>query len=404
MKPRLWSKPFFLIILITFLFFLSLHMLNASFPVYITQLTHKPALGGTMTTAFMLASIFTRPLVSIFLPRIKIKKTICITLLFIIVSIALSYGNSSYSFIILLRIFEGIGFGIITTLLATLATTTVPTSRLGEGVGYFGMATSLGASFAPFAGLAVLHAFNFNMVLTLSLIIILIIAACSFYVKNLEINHTGEKPSKNNNSSIVYYIFDKKALFPSILVFLLCVTFTGVFNFIDGLGEETGLGASISIYFLVFMIMMIFIRPVSGRLYDKVGHKRLIIPAGLSGMIGLLLLSIINSLWLLILAAVFFGTAYGTLQPTLQSWAVSQVSSNKKGTANAMILTGMDLGMAVGAPVLGFTAGKIGYQAMFGLSSIFILILVVLFLVNSNLSKKAASGIGKENSGFSSGG
>ncbi|QGQ44819.1 MFS transporter [Metabacillus sediminilitoris] len=381
-KPKLWSFQFFQVIMITFLFFLCLHMLNVSFPVFVIDISHNPALGGMMTTAFMLAAIFTRPFISIFLHKINMKKTIIMTLIFIFLCILISYNRVSIPFLLFIRGLEGVGFGIITTLLATMATNIIPRERLGEGVGYFGMATSLGASLSPVLALSLFHSHSFNTVLLFTLMIVTGIFVGSLFIRNVHSNkQTKEDHQTNTNVSIFQFIFDKKALLPSILVFLLCVTFGGVFNFIDGLGREAGLGANVSLFFLIFMFVMLFIRPISGRIFDKKGHKMLIYPAGICGVIGLLLLGVTNNLLILLIAAVFYGVAYGTMHPTLQSWAVSQVEPNKKGTANAMILTCMDLGMAVGAPTLGMVAGQFGYKVMYSYTSLFIILLLIIYMV-----------------------
>lgn len=113
----------------------------------------------------------------------------------------------------------------------------------------------------------------------------------------------------------------------------LCVTFGGVFNFIDGLGKETGLGAQITFFFVIFVILMITVRPLSGEIFDKKGHAVLILPASLLGAIGLLLLAKTENLTTLLAAAVFYSIGYAIIQPTLQAWAVCQVSADKKGTA-----------------------------------------------------------------------
>jgi predicted MFS family arabinose efflux permease len=397
-KPKLWSLQFFQVIMITFLFFLCLHMLNASFPVFVTGIGHNPAVGGMMTTAFMLAAIFTRPFISIFLYKMNMKKMIIYTLIYICLCILISYYSLSIPFLLFIRLLEGVGFGIITTLLATMATNIIPRERLGEGVGYFGMATSLGASLSPVLALSILHSYSFQTVLLFTFIIVIGILVFSFYIKN---PHLNQEHLNSTNFSFVQAIFDKKALLPSILVFLLCVTFGGVFNFIDGLGEEAGLGVNVSLFFLLFMFVMLFIRPLSGRIFDSRGHKMLIYPAGVCGVIGLLLLAITDNLLILFVSAVFYGIAYGTIHPTLQSWAVSQVEPNKKGTANAMILTCMDLGMAVGAPSLGLVAGQIGYRAMYGYTSLFIVLLLIIYMVNTRQNKRQEETVEKEKSSAS---
>lgn len=380
-KPKLWSFPFFQVIIITFFFFLCLHMLNASFPVFVIEIGHHPGVGGMMTTAFMVAAIFTRPIINIFIHKIDMKKTIIITLLFILLSIFISYNSTSIPFLLFIRVLEGIGFGIITTLLATMATSIVPRERLGEGVGYFGMATSLGASISPLVALTIFHSYSFNAVLLFTLLTVLGILICSLFIQKIDSKKQSKAAEQaDKTTSVIQYIFDKRALLPSILVFLLCITFSGVFSFMDGLGREAGLGGNVSLFFLIFTIVMLVIRPISGRIFDKFGHKVLIYPAGICGVIGLLLLGITNHLWLLFISAVFYGLAYGTIHPTLQSWAVSQVERNKNATANAMILTGMDLGMAVGTPILGIVAGQFGYQVMYGYTSVIIILLLMIYM------------------------
>lgn len=385
LKPRLWTVQYFLVVFITFLFFLCLHMMNAGFPIFVTQLSGNPAIGGTMMTAFMMAAIITRPFVSALLRKIEIKKTIAITLCIIFFCVFFSYEQQSIPFLLFIRVIEGIGFGIITTLLATLITLLIPSDRIGEGIGYFSVATSLGAGLAPVLALSVIYSHSFNYLILLASIIIVSILGCIMLLQRTISNHdyTGRR-------NIIHYVFDKGALLPSILVMLLCITFGGVFNFIDGLGKETGLGTQITLFFVTFVILMLFVRPISGKIFDKKGHKFLILSASFFGIIGLLLLAITKNMFILLTAAVFYSICYGALQPTLQSWAVSQVSPEKKATANAMILNGMDLGMAIGSPILGVIAGFTSYKSMFGYSSICLVLLlaIYLFMIIRNRNKQ----------------
>lgn len=368
-------------------------MMNAGFPVFVTQITGNPAIGGAMMTAFMIAAIITRPFVSTLLHRIEIKKTIAITLGIIFFCVFLSYEQTSIPFLLFIRVIEGIGFGIITTLLATLITLHIPSDRIGEGIGYFSMATSLGASLAPVLALSIIHSYSFNFLLLLAIVILISVLGCNMLLQRANSNH-----NHTIRRTIIQYVFDKGALLPSILVMLLCITFGGVFNFIDGLGKETGLGAQITFFFVTFVVLMLFVRPISGKIFDKKGHKALILSASFLGIIGLLLLALTKNMFILLTAAVFYSVCYGALQPTLQSWAVSQVSPEKKATANAMILNGMDLGMAIGSPILGVIAGYTSYKSMFGYSSICLILLlaIYLFMINRNRNKKFNPTVDKE--------
>jgi MFS family permease len=100
-------------------------------------------------------------------------------------------------------------------------------------------------------------------------------------------------------------------------------------------------------------------------------------PAAVCGIIGLYLLSTVRSTPMLLVAGVFYGTAYGFLTPTLQTLAVSKVDKKKQGTANAMFLSFMDLGMALGSPILGIVAGAQGYRAIYSISIISIVAVIL---------------------------
>ena len=149
-----------------------------------------------MMTAFMIAAIITRPVVSALLQKIEIKKTIAITLCIIFICIFLSYGQTSIPFLLFIRVIEGIGFGIVTTLLATLITLHIPNERIGEGIGYFSMASSLGGTLAPALALSMIHSFSFNSLLLLAIAIIISILGCSVLLQRTYANHN-PKGSQN---------------------------------------------------------------------------------------------------------------------------------------------------------------------------------------------------------------
>lgn len=114
-------------------------------------------------------------------------------------------------------------------------------------------------------------------------------------------------------------------------------------------------------------------------MYDKYGYKFIIYPAVLSGIIGLTLLALTQNTLTLLIAAVFYGIAYGTVAPTLQALTVSAVSKEKQGTANAMYFSSMDLGMALGSAGLGLLASYTSYHFIYGFSVIFLIGLLLAY-------------------------
>lgn len=385
---KLWTAQFTAIVLMAFLFFLCLQLLTAGFPAFITDVKNNPAQGGLMTTVFMAAAIATRPFVSSLMQKMDNKKLSLLSLGFIALSVGLCFGQNSVGFLLLLRVFHGIGFGIITTIFSTMATNMIPTHRLGEGIGYYGLATSVGTSLGPMLALALLQVFSFNTLIILSITLTIITLVLNLFVK-------GPKtavPVKNtvHKVSFMEHAFERKAFTPAILTAFFSITLGGVISFLRELGKEANIVASISLFFLVITIMMIMVRPVSGRMFDKYGHKVIIYPATIAGIIGLSLLAFTQNTLTLLIAAVFYGIAYGTVTPTLQALAVSSVPKEKQGTANAMYFSSMDLGMALGSTGLGIMASYTSYHFLYGFSVVFLLGLLLAYTLIFVKGKPAA--------------
>lgn len=374
LHKKLWTWQYILILTLTFLFCLSLQALLGGFPIYVIQISDNPTSGGLMTSAFMVAAIVSRPIISIILNKIDIKRILIIAMVYTFLTILLSFFWKSVSILVVLRILQGLGFGTITTLLATAVTNIVPDSRLGEGIGYFGMATSIGTTLGPMVAFMFIHGLSFYALLIFSMILIGIIFIGALLFKNDEVDFHSEP--QVSEKSWLQSAFDKKALIPCLMLFIFYITYTGHINFLDELGKSLRVEHT-SIFFLILVIMVLITRPFSGKIYDWKGHRFLLYPSIISGTIGLILLTYMQNISMLIWASVFYGIAYGVIQPTLQTWAVQRVHSGQKATANAMTLSSMDLGHAFGAILLGMIANMIGYQSMY----ILLVVLGVILLL-----------------------
>lgn len=148
---------------------------------------------------------------------------------------------------------------------------------------------------------------------------------------------------------------------------------------------------SIWIYFVGYISIILLTRPFVGKIFDKKGHTVIIIPGSISIIIGIILLSYASSIPMLIMASLFYGLGYGAVQPSLQAWAVNRSPENRKGAANGTFLSSMDLAYTVGSILLGSIAGYKGYAVMYRFSSIFVVLLLIIYIykiVRSNIKIK----------------
>ena len=89
------------------------------------------------------------------------------------------------------------------------------------------------------------------------------------------------------------------------------------------------------------------------------------------------------------LAAVLYGLGYGSLQPTLNALAVKKCEMQKRGAANATFYISMDLGIGGGSIMLGYLANIIDLPNIYWISSFFVVVGFVLYLILNRQKKNS---------------
>ena len=367
--------------------FAAFYMITSGFPLYVSTISNNPAIAGTLTTTLMTASLITRFFASVLIQKINMKVLLLVSIIYFMATIVLTFFNDSIGFIIFIRALQGIGFCVLTNLLYTISSSMVPRVRLGEGLVFFAMATSIGTSLGPMIAIAYLANYSFHSMLMITLVLMIFSFIGSLLIKKDSIETVASQPKSiqapASKEPFYKYMFDRRILVPSILVALNYFAIAGTVSFLGAYGKEINLGGGISQFFTAQLIAMVLVRSFSGRIFDKYGHKVLMIPGAISGVCGLILLSFANSISWVLISGCLFGIAYAVIQPIIQAWALTLVPPEKKATANSMLLIFMDLGMAVGSLVLGLLAKNVGYGLTFRYSAIAMIAILVIYLISS---------------------
>ncbi|MFZ0447351.1 MAG: MFS transporter [Bacillus sp. (in: firmicutes)] len=395
-KAKLWTNQYVIIILLSLVMFCSFYMITAGFPIFVSTISDNPAIAGTMTTTLMVASLITRFFASVIIQKVNMKLLLIISLIYFLGTIALTFVNTSIGFLIAIRALQGIGFSMLTILVFTLSSNIVPKSRLGEGIVFFAMSTSVGTTLGPLIAISYLANYSFRSMMMITLGLMAFSLVCSFFTKNTKVNKEKESLDDTNHEPFYKYMFDKRVLLPCILVALNYITIAGTVNFMGAFGKEINVGGGISQFFIAQGIAMVTVRAFSGKIFDKFGHRILIIPAAVSGAIGLILLGFSTSMWMVWISGVLFGIAFAIIHPIIQAWALTLVPPEKKATANSMLLIFIDAGLAIGSVGLGFLAKVVGYGMTFSTSAAFMIIILILYLIGSR--KTETSKANKEKS------
>jgi MFS family permease len=116
--------------------------------------------------------------------------------------------------------------------------------------------------------------------------------------------------------------------------------------------------------------MTVFVtRIFSGRLADRVGHRRFLLPCLALVTVGLTATALAQTRLQLVLAAIVFGLGFGNQYPAFVGHVLKFVNPARRGAAFGGILAAFDTGIGTGSIVTGWMAEHIGFRGAFGVGA-----------------------------------
>ena len=188
-KERLFSPVFILIVACTLCCFLFGQGANAGTSVYLEFTGESTSLAGLGALIFSIFAALARVIAGPLSDARGRKIAIVIgAIVMVLGGIGPLFSNTG-AFFIIWRIFQGLGFATATTALATAAADVLPLSRLGEGIGYYGLGQAISMSCGPAIAIALIYSDSpdyFYVGLTVFAIIALVISTLIRYEKDPE--------------------------------------------------------------------------------------------------------------------------------------------------------------------------------------------------------------------------
>lgn len=370
-KKRLWTRNFVALVLTNGLLFAGFHLLLPTLPLYASDLGATGTEIGLIGGIFGYSAIFIRLFTDTGVRAFGKRKCLYAGLL---LSILATIGYAilpSIGLIIVSRVIHGLGFGLSTTFVAAMAADTIPASRRGEGIGYFGLGSTVAMAIAPAFGLVLLSdispvaLFLCSGVLNL-LAIIGIASGC---------HNEPEQLVPEIHSSIRNRLYESGTGIPAVFTILFGAAYGGVNTFIAMMASEAGIDGA-GMFFVVGTCLIFISRPFGGRLLDQKGAFAVVMPGAVLYLAALLVIIPSTSLTMLLVASAFYGLGAGLLLPALMTWMLNVVRADRRSAASATFYNMLDIGTSTGILALGGVAGIVGYIAMYW----FVVGIMVLFL------------------------
>lgn len=377
-KP-LWTKAFLVTSLSNLLLFFSFQMLIPTIPTHISQLGGNDLQVGLVIGIFTISSLLTRPFAGRALDLLGRKHVLLVGLAICALTIAGYSYMAVITLILAARFVHGIGWGISTTSLGTVIADIIPPERRGEGMGYYGLSNTFAMALAPLTGLWIMQTYSFHRVLLISTLLAVLSLFSSLFIsyakpsKPLPVDKSAQRPK------LIDRLWERTALLPSSLLLCTAICYGGIVTFITLYGLEAGI-SNVGWFFLCNASMVLIVRPITGVLFDRRGPEWVLLPGALFTIAGLLLLSYARTELGLAIAALCYGIGFGSIQPALQAWTIARAAPDRRGAANGTFFSANDLGIGLGAMVLGALANISGsYALMYRFSTLLILVFLLIY-------------------------
>lgn len=378
-KEKLWTKDFLGVSLASLFLFIPFYTLMITLPIYtLEDLGGNETEVGLIVTVFLISAVLIRPFTGKLLDYFGKKEMLYFSLIIFFIASALYIFATSFTFLLALRFFHGIGFGIATIATGTIIADILPESRRGEGMGYFALFMNLAMVIGPFLGLMLLQTISFHS-------LFIIVGAISFLslifglIPDLPWKKELENPPVMSPGFKLQNLLELQVIPVVFVAGVLAFFYSSVLSFISIYAQQINLVKTASLFFLVYAVFLILTRPFSGRSFDRYGENSVIYPSIILYGIGMIVLSQTTNSFSFLLAGALIGIGYGTVGPSIQTIAINQVQPEKRGTATATFFTFFDGGIGLGSFTLGIVATYIGLSELYLYSGLMVLFTLVLY-------------------------
>lgn len=359
-KDRLITPSYCYILSANFLLYFGFYLLMPILPFYLTEIFHTGhASVGIILSCYTIAALTIRPFSGYLLDTFA-RKPLYLLAFFIFTAIFAGYLLAgTLTLFTILRIVHGFAFGTVTVSGNTIVIDVMPSSRRGEGLGYYGLSNNIAMSVGPMVGLFLHDFYTFDVIFTCALV------SCSLgFIMALLVRTPPKPPVKREPISLDRF-FLIKGIPAGIDLLLLSIPYGMTTTYVAIYAKEIGIKGGTGIFFTLMAIGMAVSRIFSGRQVDK-GRITMVISLGmylvclcfftLAGCAPLMAWNPAVSTYIFFGLALFLGVGFGTMFPAFNTLFVNLAPNSQRGTATSTYLTSWDVGIGAGLLTGGYIA------------------------------------------------
>ncbi|SHH95138.1 Predicted arabinose efflux permease, MFS family [Sporobacter termitidis DSM 10068] len=384
-KVTIWNRNFICAVLANLFLCVAHFSVNTLVATYATFLGAAPVIMGLLTGMFFAVALAIRPVSGPMITKIdKRKLMIFIYALGGVVNIGYALFHSIPAFVVF-RFLNGVQYSFVGSLIMTVAADSLPKEKMASGIGIFGIGGAIGTAFGPFIGTSLLNFgiktlnnedFGFTLVFLFAAVVLSLAVIPSVMLR------PDAKTKEDVASTGVWYknIITVYAVPVTVVMFFVIMSYALYNSYIVNFADEQGIG-NVSVFYLVMAGTLIFSRPLSGLLTDKLGVAKVILPGMALFAVSFLIVGFSKTLGMALVGAVVAAIGVGATQPPLQAMCIQTEVPLKRSVASNTIYVGMDVGLFLG-PLLGSVVYKhTSFAFMFKSAIVPVVLAFVSFII-----------------------
>ena len=374
---RLITRPFVVVTLSAFAFFMYIGTLVPLVPLFIEGPIKGGEFGlGLNAAIFAVAAVLARPALGRLADRYGRRSVI------VAGALVAAAGGMSMSQVdtlgplLVLRALTGIGEAAVFVGSATLIADLSPRDRRAEGASYFSVAVFTGLGVGPVFSEWLLDDVRFERTFIAAGAFALVAAFIAIFAPSRVISpddHDGASMDSGRRAappvmelaeSGFFKFIHPAAIGPGAVLALGVGGLTTFFLFAPEYARDVGLSNSGTL-FLVYAVVSLVIRMFGAKLPERLGPRRSVTIALLAMSMGLVVFSAVPHVWALWVGAAFIGLGAAFNYPALMALTVNNAGDSERASAISSFTMFFEIGSACSGLLVGGFAQLVGKQIGF---------------------------------------
>lgn len=374
-KNKLWTYDFIIICIVSTVIRIGSMMHSTAMPLYMQFLGHNKTYAGLMTTFFSLSALVFRPIMGTLVDS-KGRRNIMLLGTVIFSLTVISFGFiTAFPVLFALQIIAGLGFSASGVSMTTVATDVIPTSKMTEGLGFFGLASTISSALAPMIALFFIdgsggYSSYFTAAASLSVFTVAITFLVNYEKRRAKAlantRHIDVSVKEEAAVDMKWWerIVERTSILPSSMMLISGFAMASIAVFMPTFAKELKI-SDLGCYFTLSAVGQAFSRLVVGWFARRFGNIKILFAGYMIYFVCFAGIFFARDITAITILGFAFGLGFGLTQTILNSSAIINAPKARRGAANATFYMAMDIGIGFGSAAWGVVADNLGIRWIF---------------------------------------